>query len=66
VDTKSMSETEAAEIKKRFEKITDVHNFIINYLLEQELDIYSVIFVLDTTKHELLTQQLKKIGDVNG
>lgn len=61
-----MSETETAEIRKRFEKITEAHNFIIEYLTEQKLDIYSVIFILDTTKHELLTQQLKKIGEGNG
>jgi broad-specificity NMP kinase len=59
-------EKKAAEIRKRFEKITEAHNFIIEYLTDQKLDIYSVIFILDTTKHELLTQQLKKIGDANG
>lgn len=49
-------------MKERVEKIAECHNFILEYFKEQELDLYSVIFVLDITKHELLARQSKKLG----
>jgi hypothetical protein len=61
-----MDEDEKKELGEKFEKITEAHNFILDYFTEQKLDIYSVIFVLDTTKHELIEQQLKRITDKNG